>query len=152
MTGLPDGYYAVLDPADPQTMTYWRARAGELKAWPAGAWHGPARLLKKDAPADRDERVAWMRDWQARYRAWLETLHAALAADPAGARRTFVGFTVRCCLCGRALRDEKSKVLGVGPECRTGLDEHALAALLTPAIATAHATHTHAQLPTEDEA
>lgn len=142
MTDLRDGYYAVLDPSTPATMTYWRAHGSRLTAWPAKAWHGPARPLKRDAPADHTERIAWMRAWQERYQAWLEMLHAALDADPGMARRQFAEFATRCCLCGRTLRDEKSKCLGIGPECRRDMSDAALAQLLTPAVAAAHATHT----------
>lgn len=144
MTTLPDGYYAVLDPADPDTMTYWRARAGRLTAWPAKAWHGPARLLRRDAPAGQGARIEWMRDWQNTYEAWLQLLDAALLADPGTARKQFAELTVRCCQCGRALTDDTSKVLGIGPDCRGGFSPEALAALFMPPVATAHAAEVHA--------
>lgn len=140
MDDLPDGYYAVLNPDDPATMTYWRVRTGRITAWPAKAHHGPPRLLKRDAPADRDARIAWMRVWSSRYQSWMQRLHAALIADLPAARRTFADLTVRCCECGRALTDDRSKVLGVGPECRRHMDDGVLAQLVTPQIATAHAT------------
>ncbi|MEV3995782.1 DUF6011 domain-containing protein [Streptomyces halstedii] len=139
MTTLPDGHYALLDPQDSEVMTYWRVRSGRLMAWPAKAWHGPVRPLRSAAPKDRDERIAWMRKWHATYRAWLEQLHAALQRDPGTARRQFTDLTVRCCLCGRALRDDVSKVVGIGPDCRTGLSQEALADLFMPRVAAAHA-------------
>ncbi|GGX02105.1 DUF6011 domain-containing protein [Streptomyces chryseus] len=142
MTTLPHGYYAVLDPANPDTMTYWRVRGETVTAWPAKAWYGPARPLKRDAPADADERIAWLREWQAGYREWLRTVRAALDRDPAAARRNFADLTTRCCQCGRALTDDRSKVLGVGPECRRGVSEELLALICTPAVAAAHAART----------
>lgn len=141
MTELPDGHYAVLDPQDPDVMTYWRVRSGRMSAWPAKAWHGPARPLSADAPQDREQRIAWMRDFQATYRAWMEQLHAALGADPGTARRQYADLTVRCCQCGRSLRDDVSKVVGIGPDCRAGMSPAVLAALFMPPVATAHAAH-----------
>jgi hypothetical protein len=140
-TALPNGYYAAIDPADLTTMTYWRSRNGIVSIWPKRAWYGPARPLKRDAPADADERIAWLREWQAGYLTWLRGVHAVIDQDPAGARRQFAALTTRCCLCGRALTDDRSKVLGVGPECRRDLDEAMLAQLVTPAIAAAHAAN-----------
>jgi hypothetical protein len=136
---IPDGYYATPDPDNADTMTYWRARAGRIERWPAKAWHGPARLLKRDAPADRDAKVAWMRAWNERYLAWLQRVVEAIGSDPQTCRAVFAALTVRCCDCGRVLTDAKSKTLGVGPECRRGHDEAWLAATLTPVIAEAHA-------------
>ncbi|MFE1539456.1 DUF6011 domain-containing protein [Streptomyces microflavus] len=141
MTALPDGYYALLAPQDPDTMTYWRVRSGRMTAWPAKAWHGPARPLVRDAPTDREQRIAWMREWQALYRAWMEQLHAALLADPGTARRQYADLTTRCCQCGRTLHDDVSKVLGIGPDCRSGMSREVLAALFLPPVAAAHAAH-----------
>ncbi|MFG3426173.1 DUF6011 domain-containing protein [Streptomyces californicus] len=139
MTSLPDGYYALLDPQDPDVMTYWRVRSGRMTAWPAKAWHGPARPLARDAPKDREQRIAWMREWHSTYQAWMEDLHRALLADPGTARRQYADLTVRCCQCGRALHDDVSKVVGIGPDCRSGMSQEALAALFMPPVATAHA-------------
>ncbi|RPK76378.1 hypothetical protein EES45_23080 [Streptomyces sp. ADI97-07] len=139
MTDLRNGYYATLDPADPATMTYWRVRNSAATPWPAKAWYGPARPLRRDAPADADARIAWLRLWQTGYREWLHTVLDTLDQDPAAARRRFADLSTRCCLCGRALHDDRSKVLGVGPDCREGVSEEMLAQLVTPAIAAAHA-------------
>lgn len=138
-TPPPDGYYALPDPDNAATMTYWRTHNGRLQRWPAKAWYGPARLLKRDAPTDRDAKIAWMRAWNEQYLAWLQRVTAAITADPQTSRARFAAFTIRCCDCGRALTDAKSKTLGVGPECRRGYDEAWLAATLTPVIAEAHA-------------
>ncbi|MEO3976333.1 DUF6011 domain-containing protein [Streptomyces sp. CAU 1734] len=137
--GVPDGYFAILDPADPAVMTYWRVTAGRVTPWPRKAWWGPARPLKRDAPAGMEERIAWMRSWQTAYRAWAATVHQLLAADPGPARRRFAELTTRCCDCGRVLHDETSKTLGIGPDCRDGISPAALAALFAPAVSAAHA-------------
>ncbi|MER5675799.1 DUF6011 domain-containing protein [Streptomyces sp. NPDC002238] len=139
MTTLPNGYYAAIDPTNPDTVTYWRSRAGIVSVWPKNARYGPARPLKRDAPSDRDELIAWLEKWNAGYVKWLQAVHAVIDQDPAAARRKFAELSTRCCVCGRPLRDDRSKVLGVGPDCREGLSEDMLAQLVTPAIAAAHA-------------
>lgn len=141
MADLPDGYYAVPDPDDDTTMTYWRVRAGVRTRWPAKAWYGPGRPLRADAPGPKGSPayVAWMHGHFERMRDWNSRVGALLAQDPAAAARRFAELSTRCCACGRALTDEKSKVFGLGSECRTGIRTAALAALLTPQIARAHA-------------
>jgi hypothetical protein len=136
---IPDGYYAVPDPDEPGAMTYWRARGGRTQPWPAKAWYGPARPLRRDVPTDRDKRSAFISAWNLRYFAWHDRLLAALTADLDGARARFAVFQIRCCSCGRALRDAKSKTFGIGPECRRGESEAVLASVLTPLVAKAHA-------------
>lgn len=138
---IPDGYYALPDPDNPAVMTYWHAKDGRIQPWPTKAWHGPLRLLKRDMPKDRDRMIAVWREWQARYGAWANRVHDALDGDPHPARARFSAFTTRCFDCGRALTDAKSKTLGLGPDCRGGLDEAWLASVMTPMIAAAHAAH-----------
>lgn len=141
---LPDGYYALHDPDDPTTMTYWRqhtdAHGPALVSWPRGALYGPT-YLRRDVPKDREERIEFGRQFQARLSAWMGKARSALTADPDTARARFAVWQIRCCVCGRTLRDRKSKVLGIGPDCRRGEDEAALAAILTPLVAQAHAEH-----------
>lgn len=141
MNEIPDGYYAVPDPDNPQTMTYWRYRNGSGQRWPAKAWYGPPRLLKRDAPTDRDELNAWGRAWNERYFAWHDRVIAAIAAAPDECRARFAALATRCSWCARTLTDEKSKLLGYGPDCRRALqlDDGALAETVTPLIAAAHA-------------
>lgn len=141
MPQLPDGYYAVLDPNHPETMTYWRIRGSSLSAWPAKAWYGPPRPLKRDAPTDHDERITWIRTWNEHYRAWQTQIRTLLEADPGTALRRFAEFSLRCCHCGRALTDDASKVVGIGPQCRRGLPAEFLALVFTPEVAAAHAAH-----------
>lgn len=141
---VPDGYYAVLDPDDPTTMTYWRQNTDRhgpvLVPWPPRARYGPA-YLRRDVPKDPAERIEFGRRFQARLSAGMGKARAALTADPDTARARFAVWQIRCCVCGRALSDRKSKVVGVGPECRRGEDEAVLAAVLTPLVARAHAEH-----------
>lgn len=42
----------------------------------------------------------------------------AIAADPLGAGMLFARELTRCRVCGRMLTDEKSRALGIGPDCR----------------------------------
>lgn len=141
---IPDGYYAVPDPDDPGTMTYWRQRTDThgpaLTSWPPRARYGPL-VYRRDVPKDPDERRAFAERYHARLAAWMDRVRDALTDDIDGARARFAVFQVRCCVCGRALRDAKSKTLGMGPECRKDEDEAVLAAVLTPAVAKAHAEY-----------
>lgn len=143
MTAIPDGYYALLNPNNPTAMTYWRARSGTLTAWPARARYAPT-LLKRDVPEGLRgrERYEWANRWYAEHaRPWHTALQAALAADPDGSRARFAALTTRCAECARRLTDDKSKLLGFGPDCRRALrlDDAVLTASVTPLIAAAHA-------------
>ncbi|MEC3995226.1 DUF6011 domain-containing protein [Actinacidiphila sp. DG2A-62] len=60
---------------------------------------------------------------------------------PEVAARCFADLRTRCWSCGRALRDETSKTLGIGPECRSGMDPAVLARYCTPEVGRAHAEH-----------
>lgn len=142
---IPDGYYAVHDPADHGRVLYWRhtstGRCAGLKPWPAKATYGPV-LFTKDIPEGLagGERAAWVRNWFATVRQpWDTAVREAIAADIEGAARRFAELCVRCCCCGRALGDTYSKVVGIGPECRRGAAAESLAAVLTPKVGSAHA-------------
>lgn len=116
---LPDGYFAVLHPRDPDRMTYWWRRSGrngrpEFLAWP----------LKTDVTA---------------LAGCTCQIVAAIAADPVAAGKRFAEFTTRCCMCGRRLRDAKSKASGIGPECRKTVPDRVVAQYLVPAVGRAHA-------------
>lgn len=144
-TVIPNGYYAVHNPADPTAVTYWRMSAKGLNPWPARAKYGPV-LMRADVPrelykpARRPDLAAWVKDWYRTNRsAWEASIRALIEADLAGCARRFAEFTIRCCNCGRALTDENSKVLGLGSECRRGIEPGTLAALITPLIGQAHA-------------
>lgn len=141
---IPDGYYATPNPTNPHTMTYWRARPGRLDPWPARARYAPT-LLKRDVPPalrGRD-RYEWVNAWYAEHvHPWLDTVAAAITADLDGCRARFAALTTRCTECARRLTDNKSKLLGYGPDCRRALhlDDELLAQTVTPLIAAAHAT------------
>jgi hypothetical protein len=146
---LPDGYYAVPDPDNAATMTYWRVKDGARYRWPAKARYGPVPPPRKDAPGVKGspEWIAWAKEYGDRRWAWNVRVDAALTAAPATAAKRFAELTTKCCCCGRGLTDARSKVLGIGPDCRSRVDPGGVAALvLTPQIAKAHAatllTHT----------
>lgn len=90
-------YYAVPDP-DTGDMTYWmRTGRGELKAWPTRRYD--TRLCGKPY-------------------VWMAAIRGAIEANPDVARARFAAFTSHCCICGKFLTDEASKVWGIGPDCR----------------------------------
>jgi hypothetical protein len=62
-----------------------------------------------------------------------------VAADPAAAAQRFAKWAIRCCVCGKVLTEETSKVVGIGPECRKGRKAEWLAEVLTPKVARIHA-------------
>ncbi|MFJ8743443.1 DUF6011 domain-containing protein [Embleya sp. NPDC127516] len=139
MTPLPDGYYAVLDPTNATTMTYWRVATGRLKPWPARATYGP-RFLRRDAPPRGDNQawITWATTCAATRAAWTTALVDALTAEPVAAQARFAALTTRCCSCGRALTDPDTKTGGIGPECRRDVPDAVLVAL-ADAVARAHA-------------
>lgn len=143
-TAIPDGYYAVPDPTDPEAMTYWRhtstGRRPGLKPWPVKAMYGPV-LYRKDVPPGlrteqrRDWLQAWLRDV---HHPWHAAIRESIATDPTRAGKRFADMSTRCCSCGRALTEEYSKVVGIGPECRQGLNAALLAQYVTPRVSRAH--------------
>lgn len=139
MTDLPNGYYAIPDPMNPDTMTYWRIKDGRARTWPSGAKYGP-KFLRKDAPSkdDRDAYIAYIERCRAELGAWMLGVRAALTVEADDARARFAVLTTRCCICGRVLTDPATKVGGIGPECRVGIPDGVLAAI-ADSVATAHA-------------
>lgn len=139
---LPIGYYALRDPTG-DAMTYWRRSETkgrqEFTPWPSKTEYGP--LLNVPAGLRGQQRSEWVTWWYWEVRhPWDQAVAAALLADPVAAARRFAEFATRCCCCGRTLTDARSKVYGIGPECRTGITVGTLAALYVPAVAAAHAT------------
>ncbi|MGC5411220.1 DUF6011 domain-containing protein, partial [Streptomyces sp. DT225] len=112
-------------------MSYWRrvitTRQNGLRPWPTKAWYGPAVPRRKDVPTERIDREAFIADWSKKRRAYLDQVVTAIRQSPQAAAVCFARFRIRCWSCGRPLRDETSKALGVGPECRSGMDPAALA-------------------------
>ena len=132
-------YYAVPDPDDPNQMTYWRdsTRGEGFMAWPPKVRYGPV-LYRRDVPKDRQEQRLVVEQHWAREREWHQQVREAIEADPITAAKRFAEFTSRCCLCGRTLTDEASKVYGIGPECRRGLPHEVLANHFAPQISSLH--------------
>lgn len=134
-------YYAVLDPDDPDRMTYWyRTKRGRIMPHPPKAHYGPV-LFRADVPAglDQQARGAWVSNWfRTVSRPWHQTVREAIEADPVTAGARFAKFACRCCCCGRTLTDPDSKTYGVGPDCRSGLPASILAQL-NEAVGRVHA-------------
>lgn len=108
MTVIPDGYYAVADPDNPDVMVCQR-RHSRPKPSVKTTLHGEQRSASRCRSKEPNERIAWWDD-----------VFAAIEADPQAAMKRFADFTGRCCICGRKLTDPRSKLDGMGPECRKG--------------------------------
>ncbi|GGZ23763.1 hypothetical protein GCM10010387_16240 [Streptomyces inusitatus] len=143
--GIAEGYYAVHDPTAPDTVIYWRrvitAKVDGLKPWPAKASYGPPVPRRADVPADPAARERFVTAWSQVRAAYLTRVVDAILTDPVAAGRRFAEFGIRCCQCGRPLRDATSKTVGIGPECRSGMDPAVLARYLTPQVGQIHAAH-----------
>jgi hypothetical protein len=139
---IPNGFYAVADPDDAATMTYWHrlrtTRTNGIRPWPASRRYGPPMLLRSDLPADPAEKDAFIAAWSARRLAYRSRIVSTIAADTMAAAHRFAVLETRCLLCGRPLKDPLSKVYGIGPDCREGMDPEGLAAYTTPEIGRAH--------------
>lgn len=117
-------YYAVPDPHDPGTLTFWRRdKRGRVQPWPSKARYGP-QLTVDDVPAHlrRVDRERWAQQWHRDVLSpWREQINDTIEADPHGCRSRFAWWCVRCGFCGRRLTDAASKTYGIGPECRRSL-------------------------------
>lgn len=151
LDAVPEGYYAVLDPHDVGTMTYWRrtstAKTDSLRAWPAKAWYGPPVPRRAELPEVREERDVFVAAWQQARRTYLGRVVDSIAERPEVAARCFAALCIRCWSCGRPLYDDTSKVFGIGPDCRGGMDSAVLARYCTPAVGRAHAAFLAAGRP-----
>lgn len=143
----PD-YFAVPDPLDPTQMSYWyrpvRGRqAGQILPWPPrrSRW---GRLGVKDIPVDKAaDPAGWgafVDAYFGKVRAARAAVEAAIEADPDTAAARFAVFGFRCCFCSKVLTDERSKVYGVGPECRQGVSAEFLGHL-TDVVRRVHGEH-----------
>ncbi|MFF2612293.1 DUF6011 domain-containing protein [Kitasatospora sp. NPDC058046] len=146
---IEPGFYAVTDPDHPDTVIYWRRvktrKTDALNAWPAKAWHGPAIPKRSELPDDPIARTVFVDAWSASRRAYLTLVIVAIHADRAAARRRFADFSICCARCGRPLLDPESKALGIGPDCRRGMDPALLARYAPPLVGQAHAAHLDAK-------
>ncbi len=149
---LPEGYYAVPDPrAGAEEITYWyRGEKGRkrkrpvFEPWPARSRYVPVLTSWDEVPYAKgtDEARWYLRAW---YEIMVDPYRAAIVeaivADPAAAARRFAKWAVRCCVCGRKLTHETSKVVGIGPECGKGVPEEVLANRFRPKVGELHAAH-----------
>ncbi|MFI0827211.1 hypothetical protein ACH4Q7_22460 [Streptomyces roseolus] len=85
------GYYAVFDPDDASTVTYWRRyftknRDG-LAAWPPKSWYGPLIPRRNELPDDPRARQEFVSAWSQTRRDYLDRVVAAISADTTAAGR-----------------------------------------------------------------
>ncbi|MFC8886852.1 DUF6011 domain-containing protein [Streptomyces cinereoruber] len=143
LDAIEPGYYAILDPDDDTRVTYWRRvrnnKVDSLRAWPPRAAYGPPSPSR--LPADPRARYEAAMKWSKKRREYLDRVVAAIGKAPEAAARCFADLQVRCWSCARALKDDKSKVLGIGPDCRSGMDPGFLARYSSPEVGRAHAEH-----------
>lgn len=146
---LPDAYYAVPDPrAGVEEMTYWyRGVKGRKRLrsvfdpWPSKARYGP-QFTWDDVPYERGTREAmhYIRALsEVLVKPYRHAIVEAVAEDPAAAAQRFATLSTRCCLCGRKLTNEESKVVGIGPECGKGIPKEVLANHFRTQTGQAHA-------------
>ncbi len=144
MTDQPQ-YFAIPDPLDPGKVSYWyqvdKGRdVGKLKPWPPrrSRW---GRLREADVPFSRTLTPGEYREFVNAHFAKVAAVRGqaktAIAQDPAAASARFAALTTRCCYCGKALSDQRSKVYGIGPDCRTDVAPAVLAAAME-AVRAAH--------------
>lgn len=121
-------YYAVPDPLDPAKVSYWYEFKNALKPWPPrrNKW---GRLYVSDVPAGVDQ-LEYQVEHFRKVRAARAEVKATIDADPYLAALRFARFAFRCCCCGRALTDKRSKVYAIGPDCRAGASPEFLSAMV----------------------
>lgn len=130
MTEIPDGYYAVPDPRNPDVLTAWRVAGGKIEPTPARAQYAPA-LWKRDIPTGmtKAERKAWITNWFTTVeRPWKRAIREAILADLDAAGMRYAKALIRCRDCGRMLTDQTSRDAGRGPDCRAQLADAIAAA------------------------
>ncbi len=114
-----------------------------FEPWPAKARYGP-QLTKADLPAGQytEEGQAFIRDWLENVgQPYRDAVIEAIVVDPVAAGKRFAEWKLRCCMCGKALTNEESKVYGIGTECRRGIPTEVLARYLTPEVGRLHAEY-----------
>ncbi len=138
-------YFAVIDPLDPERMTYWfrskRGRkAGRLRPWPKdrSPWSVHIRDLPEAGGFDTPANRAYTDEYFARARIARAEIERAIETDPQTAAARFSRLQTTCCCCGKQLTEEHSKAYGIGPECRKGMPAELLARF-TDAVGRAHA-------------
>jgi hypothetical protein len=131
-------YFAVPDPLDPAKMSYWYLpkkgwMKDKLQPWPPrrNKW---GALWIKDVPEQvRNDKKAYTEYITAhfnRVRLARIDVERIVSADPQLAAVRFSHLAIRCCRCGKALTEQRSKTYGIGPECRQGASPDYLSDLL----------------------
>jgi len=86
---VPDGNYGTPDPDQPDVMTLWLIRRGNMSAWPKGVRYAPFPP-RTPAHLKGRARAEWRSDWYADvYWEWKDRVVAAIAADLELARSRF---------------------------------------------------------------
>src|SRR5215213_9571612 len=144
---LPEGYYAVADPENEGEMSYWRRKdKGKHKTpsfdpWPLKARYGP-RLLTSDPRLKGlkgEQRNQFVRSWYEGVKyPYMARVVEAIASDPVTAGKRFAELQMRCCICGKGLTTNESKVVGIGPECRKGLPKEFVDNYFPPEVGKVH--------------
>jgi hypothetical protein len=133
-------YYATVGHYDRTGQTrlhYWyRAQRGQhegrIRPWPPGRSHFGV-LYKRDIPDEQTCQETFgctPGEWTRMY--WDDVKDVRQAAmreigeHTGEAAARFAALQSACCCCGRTLTDERSKVYGIGPECRAALPPEAL--------------------------
>ena len=146
---LPEGYYAVPDPYNEGEMSYWRRKdkgknkRPSFEPWPLKAKAYGPRLLKSDPRLigmSRDEMMEFARKWyETEKKSYMDAVIEIIAADPIEAGKQFADWQLRCCMCGKGLTTDDSKVYGIGPECRKGMSKEFLDNYFPPQVGKLHA-------------
>jgi len=127
---LPEGYFVIPDPENGDEMSYWRRKdKGKHKRFsfepsPLKAKYGP-RLLTCDPRMKGlkgEARNDYVRGWYKGVKwPYMDRVVETIADDPVLAGKRFAELQLRCCVCGKGLTTDESKVIGIGPECRKGM-------------------------------
>ena len=128
---IPRGYYAIRDPHDTKRITCWsQPKRGQLGVWPPKARVGPmSTITRADWPQDKEERRQWALDLHRQQREYLDAVRERITEDLTDASARFAAMYTRCCVCGKALDDPKSRMYGIGPDCGRKWSDVALAGL-----------------------
>lgn len=121
-------YFAIPDPLDPAKASFWYRvpsgrSAGRIEPWPPrrSHWgHLPVKDIPHDREAEPDTYRAFVDAYFARVREARSAIRASIEDEPEIAAARFAAWSIRCCMCGKKLTDQRSKVYGVGPDCRAG--------------------------------
>lgn len=130
---LPDGAYALPDPDQPWTMTYWTVTSGALAPWPVGAQYGPIR----PPYSDRDSRTLQLENFRRLVAQHRQLVADAITEDPDGAQHRFSMLTGRCRRCRKLHSNADLKALAdpSNHDGAAGPLANATAAMIDAAIA-----------------